>query len=168
MNGFSKAVKECREKESPRVLENASIEHAKELFVNLIEEGQSKKEDIAIVSGNLNREFYSQLVPVAKEALKTGINISLLIADPSVDTEGHPFVNVLLDGGGSVYKARTSLIDTSHFIVVGEKRFRLETDHAQTKALACFNNAEVGKVLNKAFVTLIKSDNVTRIENASA
>lgn len=162
MDSFSTAVKECRKKESSRVLENASIEHAKELFLNLIEEGQVKKENISIVSGNLNTEFYSQLIDVTQKAMKEGVKVSLLVTNPDVKVENHPFANAIIEGGGNVCRAKKQ-IDAPHFIVVGDKRFRFETDHNQTKAIACFNNKEVGKVLNKLFEKITSTDLIDRI-----
>lgn len=167
MDDFSRAVVDCRKKEDERILENASIDHAKELFINLIDEGRVRKEKIAVVSGDLNREFYGQLVEVTRKALAAGTKMALLIVNPKFQIENHPFVQAVLEGGGEVYRAKDK-IETPHFIVVGDKRFRVETDHAQTKAKACFNNSIVGKTLRKLFDNLISSKQVERIQSVHA
>lgn len=162
MKDFSKAIEECRRRESTRILENASIEHAKELFVNLIDEGRVRKEPIAIVSGDLNQDFYGQLVDGARKALAENTKITLLITNPSFQIDNHPFAQAIHQGGGKVYKATTKT-EIPHFIVVGDKRFRVETDHAQAKAKACFNNSVVGKILRKLFDNFISSGSVKLI-----
>jgi sugar-specific transcriptional regulator TrmB len=162
MDSFSKAVEECRKKESTRVLQNASIVHAKELFLNLIDEARAKKENVAIVSGELNREFYSQLAETTQKALSEGIQVSLLVTNPDVRLDQHPFAQTILRAGGEVYEA-TEKLAAPHFIVVGDKRFRVETDHDQTKAIACFNNSVVGHALRELFDTLVKSSHVSHL-----
>jgi hypothetical protein len=150
MDSFTKVLVECRKKESTRMLHNASIEHAKVLFENLIDMGRELKEPIRIVSGKLNTEFYGQLTDKAEQALKENTPIELVVVDPDINLDDNPFANIIRESGGHVYQT-TEKIEYPHFILVGEKRFRLETDHAQTKAVACFNNIEVGTFLHKMF-----------------
>ena len=40
---------------------------------------------------------------------------------------------------------------TAHFVLVGDRRYRIETDDGRKDAIACFNNQTVGQVLENAF-----------------
>jgi len=54
-------------------------------------------------------------------------------------------------------KPEGSNIKSAHFILVGDKRFRAETDHDQAKAIASFNRESIGETLSEIF-TQIKSN----------
>jgi|WetSurSiteA1Bulk_404760.scaffolds.fasta_scaffold67350_2 hypothetical protein len=148
---FSKMVSDCRKKESTQIIHNASYEHAKILFNNLIQEAGEKNEDITIVSGELFLDFYESLIPDTEKALQKGIKISLAVCNIPENFDTHPFVSLLKKYNMSIYKPVEGCVSLPHFIVVGTKRFRLEIDHKQTKAIACFNNEQIGKILKTIF-----------------
>lgn len=151
MDDFARVVAQCRADQSPRILNNASIEHAKVLFENLIKEGINRKEEIRLISGNLNEEFYNKLLYLADELIEQNINVQIIIAYPDTDIKNNQFANKINSvDKRCVYKAKQK-INVPHFILVGDKRFRIETDHEETKAIACFNNEVVGKSLKTIF-----------------
>ena len=67
-------------------------------------------------------------------------------------------VIILRGDGDRVFfgPADDSLFDQPHFIVVGRNRFRLETDHKKSKAVASFNNASVGAYLYDLFDKIVE------------
>lgn len=161
LSEFAKVVAESRKKESPRMIYNASIDHAKLLFTELIQDAIERKEDIRIVSGELNPTFYGALTDDATRALDKKITIKLIVLNPDIDLTKNPFVSILLNKGGEVYKAKSKL-DMPHYILVGDKRFRLELDHKQAKAVASFNNEGIGKTLKNNFDNIVFSKEVDR------
>lgn len=158
---FSKIIADCRKKESTKIIHNASYEHARELFINLIGEARVRKEDVIVASGNLNPDFYGELVDITKEAIKGGVQVRVAILNPTTDVKDNPFSAMILKEGGVVYKAKNE-IRIPHFILVGDKRFRLEVDHEQSKAIACFNNRGIGEFLKNVFEKIVSSNLVER------
>lgn len=154
---FLKLVDECRRKQSSQMIHNASYEHAKVLFANLIQEAGDLKEDVIIVSGELHQDFYGSLTEETECALKKGVRVRLAVLSPGADMEQHPFVDLLRRYNATIYTPSNSL-SIPHFILVGDKRFRLETDHKQTKAVASFNNQQAGAVLKDIFENCISKN----------
>lgn len=150
-NGFVELVKDCYEKKRSRIIHNASIEHAKVLFQYLFTAATDGRKEVEIVSANLNKEFYGALVTDAQGALDKGCKVSLIVLDPETDISDNLFANTVNNHTmGKVWKSQ-ELLKAPHFILVGDNQFRLETDHAQTKAMASFNNKEVGSFLKECF-----------------
>lgn len=144
-------------KERSRLINNASFDHAVELFKALFDEAIKDKTlpPIKITSGELRADFYEQLTEDAKNALEKGVKIQLVILKPDTNIEDNQFVNMLrAHENGEVYKAINE-VKSPHFILVGTDRFRLETSHKQTKAVACFENSKIGGILNNQFVATI-------------
>lgn len=139
------------------MIQNAAREHAFILFKELIGSAtdDNRVESIRIVSGHLDTDFYGALVSDIEAYLeKSGASISVVVLDSSVDLSEHPFVKII-DGyqNGEVLQVPTGQ-DWSkhpHFIIVGNSRFRFETDHAQTKAAASFNGPAIGRTLVELF-----------------
>lgn len=147
---FLKLVSECRKKQSSLMIHNASYEHAKILFINLLQEASVRKEDVIITSGKLYLDFYNSLIDETEKILKNGVKIRLAVINPEPDLEQHPFVSLLRKYNATIYTA-TASCSLPHFILIGDKRFRLETDHEQTKAVASFNNQQIVSVLKSIF-----------------
>lgn len=153
---FTKLVDRCFEKELDKIIYNASWEHALILFKHLFKAAlKYDDKNIRIVSGHLTREFYRELVEEVRACLEKGVHVEVLVTEPKADIEDNEFVRVVrASPNGTVLVSRKPL-STSHFIVVGEKRFRLEEDHKQCKAVACFKNQDIAKSLIDVF-NLIK------------
>lgn len=160
---FSKLIKDCRSKKLDRLIYNASEDHAIDLFSNLIDEAKVTGEPVRITSGNLRRDFYGSLLEPIQKAMDNGVTVQLAVLDPTTDLTDHPFVKLILSGNGDVYRATKEKIKTPHFILVGGNRFRLETDHKQTKAVACFNNSKIGNILNVQFDNIIELESMERM-----
>ncbi|MBU4319518.1 MAG: hypothetical protein Q8N12_05890 [Thermodesulfovibrionales bacterium] len=69
---FYHLVAKCRRKQSSQMIYNTSCEHSKILFASLIQEAGKRKEDIRIVSGSLNDDFYGSLVSPVKDCIEGG------------------------------------------------------------------------------------------------
>lgn len=161
LSDFAKLIKECREKKSDRLIYNASFEHAKELFRALLEEAKIFKLPVKITSGALRLDFYLSLVDDAQKVIDSGAKIELAVLSPEseVNLKNHPFVELLLKNN-CIVRQVTAKKKGMHFILVGDKRFRFETDHEQTKAVACFNNPTIGKILDAEFSKIIGLDSM--------
>ncbi len=147
---FVKLIQECRETKSTRLIYNASIEHARDLFVELFKEAEEIEGSVNIVSGFLTEDFYNQFSDTVKRIIAKGIPVRLAVLDPEVDLKKHAFATSIKDSGGKLFQSDRK-IKTPHYILVGDRGFRLETDHDNAKAVASFNNPEIAKMLNVHF-----------------
>lgn len=152
---FNELVAYCRRKDRKRLIHNASIEHAEVLFKALFDEAVQSKEDVYIVSGELKEDFYERLKESAKKVFDAGKTIELAVLNEKgkdIDLKKHAFSSFIMEKGGKVYK--TSSFKFPHFIVVGSNKYRLETDHSQGRAIACFDDNSIGSLLKKSFELL--------------
>jgi len=67
---FEEFVKECSDKNLSTIIQNASKEHALTLFQELLDSSIKNNETVKIISGNLDDDFYNNLVPTLKDCLK--------------------------------------------------------------------------------------------------
>jgi len=152
---FTELVKDCRKSKSDKIIHNASMSHALILAENLIQMASKSKKDIKILSGNLHEAFYNNLQESMQKALDIGCNVSLIVLDSEVNLSNSSFWNTIKkSNNGYVMQSklqRSETEKTPHFILVGQESFRLETDHKQTKATACFNNPIIGDSLSTIF-----------------
>ncbi len=162
MSEFAELIKELRKTKSSRLIYNASIEHAQDLFSELFKEAEETKGNVKIVSGILTEDFYGQFSDTVKRIIDQGISVQLAVLSPKVNLEKHVFATSILDRGGKVFQADEEL-DTPHYILVGDRGFRLETDHNKTKAVASFNNPEVAKRLEIHFANLVKLPTIREV-----
>lgn len=156
MNDFEKLVEDCRASSSTKNITNATIDHALVLFRALFKDAKEKGEDVRIVSGCLKPSFYEQLVEQANELLSAGIKISVVVPQ-SHHLEDNAFAQLLKKHeNGRLIKIPSSVEShTPHFILVGSSRYRLEQDHEQCTATACFSNSIVGTFLLGLFNHLV-------------
>jgi len=149
---FDKLVEQCLEKNRDQVIHNASMEHAKILFRTLLRAAETDAESVKIVTYNLNNNFYGDLVDVGESCLESGGTFEVVVLNPDADLSDNSFAcMVKRHTNGTIIQIVEALNDFAHFIVVGDKRYRFETDHGQTKAVANFNDSSVGEVLVERF-----------------
>lgn len=152
MEEFGTLVEKCRKNEDSRLIYNASIDHAKVLFRNLLESSKKKKEAIRLITGNFMDSFYNDLAPRFKECLENGSKVEVIVCNER-DFSGSEVANLLKHHqNGSVSKICDGKKHCQpHFILVGDKKFRAETNHEQKKAVASFSRPDMGKFLNIIF-----------------
>lgn len=167
---FEKKVDRCRKDETAELIDNAAWDHAIYLFKSLLEVAAEKKEKVRIISGSLNNEFYSTLSEELQRCIASGVEIEVLILDETVDIDTNDFARMVKNHAkGAVLKVpQGSPIGAPHMLVIGEngQRFRLEIDHSQTKAVASFNNADMGKSLLRIYEN-VKEQVQLLIENTN-
>lgn len=149
MNVFEKRVKECRKKRLPDILENCSEDHALFLFKELLDEAKEKKEPVKIISGNLKDEFYNKLVREV-ENLPEEASVRLTVLKNRNFSENNFIKTVAGKKNGHVLVAKDGESlqnDIFHLVLVGDKKFRVETDHDKATALASFNSPNFGEIL---------------------
>ena len=148
---YKKIVKKYRKKEKEYVITILSHFHAKVLFDDLLKIAKKKKEQVCIYSGTLNEDFYNQLADSVKSALE---RTEVLVAvSKSEDLENNLFAQAVKGSpNGKLKTVHESLLGAGwpHFILVGDKRYRIEKDDVTKQAIACFNDPTLGKVLLSA------------------
>lgn len=153
MESFISLIEECRKGKKNRIIHNASKDHAFALFSSLIDEARKTKEDVRIISGNLDRDFYAKLADSITTCMDDGVKVSVSVVSHEFDVDANTFAQaVKKHENGKLFVSPNDLeVEGPHFLVVGENKFRLELDHDQAKAIANFNDPKVGKTLVNVF-----------------
>ena len=155
---FEEKVNYCKSNLTNDIINNSAISHASYLFKALLSVASEKKEAVKIVSGSLNNDFYGDLLDSLQECINNKVHIELIVMDGSASMTDSKFCKLINDYEfGDVYQARADLeLEGPHMLLVGEygQRYRLETDHAQTKAIASFDGDSTGELLIKAYATV--------------
>lgn len=151
MDSFERIVRDCAKNNRSRVIENASAEHALVLIRILFETAMRHKEEVRIVSGQLLKSFYEQLVDTACQALDRDVRFSVIVLTDSQRLKGNRFAELMTDhknGSIAVIDADTR---PPHFVIVGERRYRVEMDDERKIALASFNDDTITPMLLELF-----------------
>jgi len=152
---FETLVVECREKNLPITIHNASKRHALTLFKNLFQAAIVNTEPVKIVSGNLDDDFYNDLDEDLKKCLDKDISVEVFALNHR-DLQSNKFAQTLITHKNGTFNQFPidEKVQSPHFILVGENKYRAETDHVQAKAIASFNNSSVGETLSQLFSEL--------------
>ena len=156
MDSFERIVRDCAKNNRSTVIENASQEHALVLIRVLIETAMRHKEDVRILSGNLLRPFYEKLVDTARQALNSGVLFSVLV-QTGKQLAGNGFAGLMAEhGNGSIATLEDDDEAPPHFVVVGDRRYRVEIDDERKIALASFSDDTIAPLLSKLHDGLTK------------
>lgn len=151
---FEDYVKRCAENEEADSIHNASIRHAKIIIEELFKSAIRNGEDIKIVSGRLLNEFYEDLIEPAREVLKHS-RIEIIVLDATKEEmQGNDFFRLVNEhdrGSAIVSRIGDANAYQAHFVLVGDRRYRIEIDDGKKDAIASFNNETLGELLLKAF-----------------
>jgi hypothetical protein len=146
MNDFEKLVKKYYEDNSNEQISNGSMDHAKILVRYLFLRAKSKGEDVKIITGTLEKDFYNLFTPSIKDILNNN-KVSIISENTCVDSA---FKQAILNSSnGSIRE--NSTVSLPHFILVGDGAYRLETDDNLKLATASFNRPNIGKFLLDIF-----------------
>ena len=157
MDTFERIVRDCARNNSTRVIENASAEHALVLIRTLFETAVRHKEEVRIVSGRLLESFYEELVDTARQALDCGVRFSVLVLNGK-QLEGNRFAETMKEhANGSLAVLEHDEKSLPHFVVVGDRRFRVEIDDERKIATASFNNDTIPPMLIRFHRELIET-----------
>jgi translation initiation factor 2B subunit (eIF-2B alpha/beta/delta family) len=152
MKTFKQIVEKSRRNESTQVIKNASISHARVLIENLLCEAADRKEDVRIISGCLSKDFYNNLVSVLENALEKGVSVRTVVLNGRDRLAGNLFAEMIEQHDNGTLTVLDLDVDVApHFIVVGNKRYRLETHDGHAKAIACFNDEQLGGLLSNIY-----------------
>lgn len=161
---FEELVAKCKKNNSAKCIHNRSSRHALFALKKLLEVAYKKQQVIRLVSGNLGDTFYGQLNKNIKSCLQTGCSVELVITYPSTEVRDSSFIQTILSNGGHVKQAQdASMNDCPHFMLVGNKSFRLETNHELSEAEVCFNDSVIGRFLLSKFKDLLSNDSLKEI-----
>ena len=70
MDEFEKIVSKCQKYGINKDIENSAWKHALTLFKYLFKEAAEKKQNVSIVTGSLNNDFYNELFYSSHEYLQ--------------------------------------------------------------------------------------------------
>ena len=148
-SAFKTKVDLCRKRELPDLIHNSARQHAKYLIEQLLDVAAEKHEDVRLISGELRDDFYGDLVSLFEAVKSKGANVEILVLN-NIPVEKNSLAS-WAKKQNALFRPRDCRepITAPHMLLVGERghRFRLETDHAQAKAVASFNNPFMGEML---------------------
>jgi len=174
MDAFEKLVKYCRENDKDILIDNAAWEHALFLFYNMLDIAIERKASVRIVTGSMNGDFFCEkgIVDRVQQLIANCTSIHVLVVNnPSFDVDKHPCAKRINDYEHGRVLVAQSPVPVPHMLLIGDdaKCFRYETDHEQTKAVASFNNAEMGSSMNSLYELAMASvENPTPLEEQAA
>ena len=154
---FVRLVRKLADTSSSRLIENASIDHALIIIECLLDAAKKRREDVRIVSGCLLESFYSRLVEKATEVLQAKVPIRVVVLGRSrEDLQNNAFYNAVnKHENGEVHVLAEDPGTTPHFVVTGDRRYRVEVDDEKKKAMASFNDSTTGKMLISIYESLL-------------
>lgn len=158
---FERAVDLAFDSESSVIISNSSIFHAKYLISKLILKAVKWQEDVKISTGTLNQFVYESpdVLDATKKLLDTGAAVTVIVEDDIEGGATNEFKKLIsASPKSSIYKKAINSptngaegMRWSHFTLIGDKAFRLETSHASARAYGCFNNIDYGQKLQNLF-----------------
>ena len=153
---YTDMVRRYAEIDSPEMIENASIGHALEIAKALFGSAERHGEDVRIVTGCLLAPFYRNLVEGAKKVLdKASIRV-IVFSQPSKEIVDSEFYKTVTDHERGTVEFYPEPEGTeAHFILVGDRRYRIESDDRLATAFACFNDPSFGAFLLGMFAGIL-------------
>lgn len=172
---YKKMVDDYLENDSSIVFGNITIAHAQYVIQRLF---KSAQKNIKILSGTCAEFFYDKISSDFKAAAldladRQG-NIKIITCDEDCGkfVDSFEAINEEVKGKGkppvidytpAIYKGDRNKL--RHFIVVDDKRYRLESPHevlkennvTEIKAEVCFNGGEIAKGLSSQFDVIYKN-----------
>jgi hypothetical protein len=156
MKDYSKVVAECRKDLISRKISNASIEHAYVLFENLLTLAIDNKQPVKIVTGCLEEPFYKNIANKIKDVLDSGNRVDIIVLcskDKIQDKSLAKMVSEHKNGSVKILSTEEAY-HQQHFILVGDRSYRIEFSDEDKIAEANFNNELVGEFLQYQFDSL--------------
>jgi hypothetical protein len=160
-NGYAERVEAYRKGKSTYILQNNSIEHATIVIRNLLIFAGEHKLPVRLLSGELFPEVYDGLVPEASDAIRQGCDIRVITMCGASDLAHNKFYHAVIAGRSkdAVLTLGEPVESRQHFMLVGDKAYRVEDDHNTKRAYACFNdeNAIMTAPLGCQFEKILRS-----------
>ena len=151
MDDFRALVTRAQQSKSPKIITNASLSHAAVLVEKLLKTADEDKLPIRIVSGCMASSFYEQFCGKFKDLLGKGLQIRALVEDDSCLDGSHSICEEIRSHKNGSVLQLPDVGGCPHFILVGDRVFRLETNHDLKSAKASFDDPVIGKMLLSLF-----------------
>jgi len=145
---YKEWIDDCYAKKLNQEIDNANQEHAFLLFEKLLDKADRDKEDVKIISHQLFASFYERLIDKVQKIIDNENKVDIIIETKVEDDQNNAFYSKFKE---FILKASPNFIELPNFIVVGDHAYRYETDKNSIKAIANFNDPEMGKFINKLF-----------------
>jgi sugar-specific transcriptional regulator TrmB len=148
---YEKWVKKCYDKELNQEIDNANREHALFLFESLLDKASRDGEDVKIISHQLFASFYKKLITKVQKIIDNGNKVEIIVESDIENGDDNIFYSKFKK---IILKASSSFDELPNFIVVGDNAYRYETNKDSIKAIANFNDPEMGKFISRLFTNI--------------
>ncbi len=146
---YEEWVSECYDKRLNQEIDNANRDHAFFLFQKLLDKAFRDKEDVRIISNQLIASFYEKLIDKIDKVINNGNKVEII-----VKTEVEKDNAFYAKFKQYISQAYSDFDELPNFIVVGDHAYRHETDSDSTKAIANFNDPEMGEFIKNLFTNI--------------
>jgi len=156
MDAFEKLVESCRRKDRPTLINNAAWDHALFLFYNMLDLAIEREASVRLITGSMNEAFFGDkgIIDRIQRLIDKRIPIHVLVVNnPSFSVDDNSCAKMINNYEQGFVLVAPNPVPVPHMLLIGDdaKCFRYETDHEQTKAVASFNNAEMGSSMNSLY-----------------
>lgn len=142
-------VEECYQKKLDQEIDNADRNHALFLFKRLLDKAVRDGEDVKIISHQLFADFYEKLIDRVQAVIDKGNKVDIIV-ETNVDSSNAFYTKF----EKFITSAHLSFDELPNLIVVGDHAYRYETDKDSIKAVANFNDPEMGKFIKNLFTNI--------------
>lgn len=164
MDDFTKLVQRCAGKDQKSLenhtIFNASVDHAVVLFKNLLTVAARDSQPVRIFSGCFDPLVYDRLLEDIRKVKQANVDISLVSECAREQLSSNAFVAEVEGCRRSNVRSLGDQLGLPHFIIVGDRSYRIETDDALKSARANFNDPSIGATLNDIFRNLAELEHL--------
>ncbi|SMN11971.1 hypothetical protein SPBRAN_170 [uncultured Candidatus Thioglobus sp.] len=148
---YKEWVDDCYENKRNQEIDNANRDHAFHLFERLLDKANRDKEDVKIITHQLFDSFYARLVDKIQKVIDNDNKIDIIVESEVENGDKNIFYSQFKP---FISKASSNFDGLPNFIVVGDNSYRYETDKDSIKAVANFNDPEMGKFTKNLFIKI--------------
>lgn len=154
MKSYAEIVEKARKTKSSRILANSAPNHANILIKNLFISAREDEEKVRIVSGKFAQNVYDESVAVeVTKALGAKIEFDVILTDVEAgEMAGNPVYEAMKNNtNATITFAKDTFGKASHFVLVGNSKYRLEANPEKISAIASFNDPSTGALIGSLF-----------------
>ena len=130
--GYRLSVRSRIEHNNSGLFRNPSPKHAQVVISELV---AAARESICIYCGKLSSDIYGNLDSCFRDAIDRGVNVRVMIEEERAD---HNKLSTLLCERKRIRQlSGTDKGQVQHFVLVDEKRYRIEVNNDSKQALVC-------------------------------
>ena len=155
---FRKGIETMIRIDSQAVIHNTNADHAKIILEAMFAAATTSA---LIFCGHVSDDVWGSktLARNIEAAIQRGVEVKFIVEKPNdmPKPEASATVSVLLQNSGTLLTSDAVPGWNRHFAVFDSKRFRVETNHDDKKAIACANNPNLARGLEQIAKAMLEN-----------